>query len=64
MIQVDENGIDLDQAKKLSKEVFPQICKPHVVYKNQIMINPKKTKKLMQIEDIVLTEPLVLQLPP
>ena len=34
MIQVDEQGIDLHLAKKLSKEVLPNIQHPHAVYKH------------------------------
>jgi hypothetical protein len=59
MIQVDEQGIDLHLAKKLSKEVLPNIQHPHAVYKHQAIINPKKMRKLMQLEDIVSLEPTV-----
>jgi hypothetical protein len=57
MVQVDEQGIDLKLAKKLSKEVLPHITHPHPIYKRQAMLNPKKMRKLMQLEDIINFEP-------
>lgn len=57
MVQVDESGIDLQKAKKLSKEVLPQIRAPHALYRHQASLNPKKMKKLMTIEDIIDLKP-------
>jgi hypothetical protein len=32
MVQVDEQGIDFEAAKKLRREVLPQIQHPHAFY--------------------------------
>ena len=58
MVQVDEQGIDLSLAKKLSKEALYRIKPPHEIYKRQAILNPKKMKKMLQLEDIVSIEPI------
>ena len=54
MIEVPQEDFNIESFKVLSSELRNNLARPNQIYSEQIKINPKKAKKLTQLEDFVL----------
>ena len=57
MVEVPQEDFDINSFKVLSAELLNNVRKPDPIYKEQIKINPKRVKKLTEIEDFVMIQP-------
>ena len=54
MVEVPQEDFSLDTFKVLTSEVRNKLTKPNPIYSELIKINPKRVKKLTQIEDFAM----------
>ena len=53
MCAVNSGAIELKDVKKVQDEIDNKLKKPRQVFKDQARFNPKHTKKIMVVEDLL-----------